>query len=263
LPTDFDRDTAAEPLGAGRHRVRFDPRWRVVRGPNGGYVAAVLVNAIKAEVDPARQLRSLSVHYLAAPEEADAEVHVRVERAGRSLTSVSARCEQNGRTVALALAALATPYPSGLDFQEATMPEVAPPETIEAPPWEGATEAPPFSSNFVMRPALGAPVFSGGERAHTGGWLRLRDERPIDEALLVAFSDSWWPAVYSLSDQPLLVPTIDLTVHLRAELPRPQEDVLVEVHTDTARHGFLEEDTRIFARDGTLLSHSRQLALAL
>jgi acyl-CoA thioesterase len=234
-----------------------------VRGPNGGYVAAVLVSAIKAEVDPARQLRSLTVHYLAAPEEAEAEVHVRVERSGRSLTSVSARCEQNGRTVALALAALATSYPSDIAFEDATMPDVAPPEAIDVPPWQQASGAPPFSANFQMRPALGAPVFSGGDHAHTGGWLRLRDERPLDEPLLVAFSDTWWPAVYSVVERPLLAPTIDLTVHLRAELPRPQEDVLVEVRTDTARHGFIEEDTRIFARDGTLLSHSRQLALAL
>jgi hypothetical protein len=55
--TDFDRDTVAEPLGDGRYRVRFDPRWHVARGPNGGYVAAGLVRAIRAEVGEGRPLR--------------------------------------------------------------------------------------------------------------------------------------------------------------------------------------------------------------
>ena len=94
----FDEQIAARPLGDGRYRVRFDPAWRVVRGPNGGYVAAVLAEAIRAEVDdPARQLRSLTVHYPRAPAEDEAEVAVRVERTGRGLSTVSARCEQDGR----------------------------------------------------------------------------------------------------------------------------------------------------------------------
>ena len=49
--TAFDRDTAVEALGEGRFAGRFSPAWRVVRGPNGGYAAAVLVQAILAAVD--------------------------------------------------------------------------------------------------------------------------------------------------------------------------------------------------------------------
>lgn len=261
--TRVDRDTAAEPLGAGRFRVRFDPAWWVVRGPNGGYVAAVLVRALRAAVGEGRALRSLTVHYLAAPQAGEAEVTVRVERAGRSLTSVSVRLEQDGRTQALALAALATAYPGALEYAHAAMPDVRAPEAIAEPQGSPGFEPPPFIRQFEMRPALGEPAFSGGERAHAGGWLRFRERRPLDEAAVVMLCDAWWPAPYSLVDRPLLAPTIDLTVHVRAPLPRADDHVLVEVRSDVARDGFFEEDARVFARDGTLLAHARQLALLL
>ncbi len=260
--TAFDDDTAAEPLGAGRYRVRFDNRWWVGRGPNGGYVAATLVRAIRAEVGAERALRSLTVHYVRAPVEGEAEVEVRVERAGRSLTTVSVRGEQDGATFALAVAALASDYSSRVELAHAEMPDVRPPEEVPVPSAEGF-DPPPFSRNFELRPALGPVPFSGRPPALTGGWIRLREERPLDDALLAALCDSWWPAAFAVVREPFWAPTVDLTVHLRAPLPRPHDDVLVEARTGTARDGFLEEDVRIFARDGTLLAQSRQLALAL
>ncbi len=262
----FDRDTAVQALGDGRFAARFSPAWRVVRGPNGGYVAAVLAQAIAATVDdPERPLRSLTVHYPRVPVEGDAEINVTVERAGRGMTTVSVRCVQEGKPVALALAALGGAYPSALEYADAPMPQVPPPGQLAA-----AAPALPegipdivFRHNFELTPALGQPMFSGRGPARTGGWIRLREERPLDEPLLVALTDAWLPAPYVLADRLLAAPTIDLTVHLRAPLPRAHDDVLIEVSSDTAVDGYFEEDTRLFARDGTLLAHSRQLALAL
>ncbi|MGZ4784895.1 MAG: acyl-CoA thioesterase domain-containing protein, partial [Acidimicrobiales bacterium] len=68
MPSRFATDTAATPLGAGRYTARVDPGWWIERGPNGGYVAALILRAVTAEVaDPDRQLRSFTVHYLAPP----------------------------------------------------------------------------------------------------------------------------------------------------------------------------------------------------
>ena len=38
----FDHDTAITPIGEGRYEVRIDRGWWIIRGPNGGYVAAIL-----------------------------------------------------------------------------------------------------------------------------------------------------------------------------------------------------------------------------
>jgi acyl-CoA thioesterase len=259
--TRFDRDTAVEPLGDGRFRARIDSAWWVLRGPNGGYIAAIVTRAIRAALDDGgeRALRSLTVHFLAAPHEGDVELAVRIERAGRSMTAVTVRCEQDGRPVALAIAALATEYPGATAYAGA-MPEVADPDDIAAPALDFV---PPFARNFDLRPALGPPPFSSGTEPRTGGWLRLGEPRPLDEALVVAMCDGWWPAPFGVVDRPLAAPTIDLTVHVRAPLPREHDFVLLDARSETARDGFFEEDVRIFARDGTLLAQSRQLALLL
>jgi acyl-CoA thioesterase len=260
----FDRDTAVEALGDGRFAARFSPAWRVVRGPNGGYAAAVLVQAMLAAVaDPARQLRSLTVHYLRPPLEGEVEIVVTIERTGRGMSTVSARAVQEGKTVLLGLAALGGAYPGGIEYADARAPEVPPPSEIAVPDAPLGFPDMPFRDHFELRPALGPRVFSGEGPAITGGWIRLRDERPLDAPLLVALTDAWWPAPYGPAERILIAPTIDLTVHLRAPLPRPHDDVLIEVRSDTAAEGYFEEDTRLFARDGTLLAHSRQLALAL
>jgi acyl-CoA thioesterase len=57
------------------------------------------------------------------------------------------------------------------------------------------------------------------------------------------------------------VPTIDLTIHFRADLPLPGDFALVTFETRLSAGGFVEEDGWIWARDGQLIAHSRQLAL--
>ena len=54
----FDADTALKDLGgdasgARRFEASMSRRWWIVRGPNGGYVAAVLLRAMTAAVDDA------------------------------------------------------------------------------------------------------------------------------------------------------------------------------------------------------------------
>ena len=55
----------------------------------------------------------------------------------------------------------------------------------------------------------------------------------------------------------MVVPTVDLTIHFRAELPHPglaaDAFVLAVFRTTVAADGFLEEDGEIWAPDGTLL----------
>jgi acyl-CoA thioesterase len=268
VPTRFDRDTEARPLGDGAYEVRIDPGWWVVRGPNGGYIAALLVRALEQAVgDPARVLRSFTVHYLRPPAAGTASIDVRIERAGRSVTTASARLLQGGRLQALALAAFAVPRASP-ELHHALPPEVAPPEAC--PPRGGSPI--PIHERYEQRFAIGPLPFTGPRtrEARTGGWLRLAEPRPLDAALLVAYADAWPPSLFACSELAGPaggIPTVDLTVHVRTPLPapgvRPDDPVLVSFHTREVSQGVLEEDGEIWSRDGRLLAHSRQLALLL
>jgi acyl-CoA thioesterase len=268
MPTRFDRDTGVRPLGGGAYAARVDRAWWVVRGPNGGYIAALLVRALEHAVgDPLRALRSLTVHYLRPPAEGEARIETVIERAGRTVTTASARLLQDGKLQALALAAFARAGESA-ELHQALPPEVAPPEACPSRADSGI----PIHQQFEQRFAIGPLPMSGPRtrEARTGGWLRLVEPRPLDAALLVAYADAWPPSIFTTDQIPLArggAPTVDLTVHIRTPLPapgvRPEDAVLVSFRTREVSQGLLEEDGEIWSRDGRLLAHSRQLALLL
>ena len=68
--TRFATDTAVVRDQAGRYHATIDPGWWIERGPNGGYLAAIVLRAVLAEVDdPERRLRTCTLHYLRPPVE--------------------------------------------------------------------------------------------------------------------------------------------------------------------------------------------------
>ncbi len=262
--TRFDTDTGVTPAGPGRYRARIDDGWWITAGPNGGYVAAIVVRALEHAVgDPSRSLRSLTVHYLARPEAGPAEIEVTVERAGRSLSSLSARLYQGQRLLATALAAMSTPRP-GPEFGDAPMPQVPPPEELPGRPFGDdvpPTAVPAMAARYEQRWALGPPPFSGGDEALAGGWIRLAERRPVDAAVLVAFTDAWMPAMFGRVRGRWGFTTVDLTVHVRSLPPAGWDGwCFARYRSVMSAEGFCEEDAEIWSADGQLLAQSRQLA---
>ncbi len=257
----FAADTAVDPLGDGRYAATIRPAWRVER-PNGGYVGALVLRAVTTELaEPARRPRSMTIHYLRPPEDGPVEIEVAVERAGRRMTSLSARLRQDDRPLALALIAAGTEQSAGFTHDDAPMPAVPEPEDCERMP------TPPFPvplrDNFETRHAIGTLPFSpdgpGGE-AVIGGWLRLREPVPMDAEYLVQVADAWIPAAFGVTTERVGLPTVDLTVHLRHAPVGEDPWVLVRFRTRLAVEGYLEEDGEIWDRSGRLLAQSRQLA---
>ncbi|HUC08103.1 MAG TPA: acyl-CoA thioesterase domain-containing protein, partial [Solirubrobacterales bacterium] len=103
----FDLDTDVKDLGGGRFGAEMSERWWVERGPNGGYVAAVILRAIQRAAAVERAPRSLTVQFPRAPIAGPVEIAVKVEREGGTVTFLSARLEQGGELQATALAVLA------------------------------------------------------------------------------------------------------------------------------------------------------------
>jgi acyl-CoA thioesterase len=261
----FDADTAVRPLGGGRFAAEMSERWWVVKGPNGGYVAAVVLRALEAAVGEERPPRSLTVQFPRAPAAGPVEIETELVREGRSATFAAARLTQGGEVQATALAVFSTDH-SGLDYADAEMPAVEPPGELYEPDPSEIRGMPPMMENYSFRQALGDSPFSGG-RPLTGGWIRTRDPRPLDAPLAAALLDAWIPASFVPASGPILAPTLDYTVHFRAPLPppgaTPEEPYLVSIGSRLSRGGFFEEDGELWSADGVLLAQSRQLALAL
>ncbi|MSX02102.1 MAG: hypothetical protein F2813_02965, partial [Actinobacteria bacterium] len=120
MSTAFERATAVDSLGDGAYSALCDVDWSAPRGPNGGYLAAIMVRAMSAELaDPAREARSLTLHYLSPPVAGPMQIAVKVERSGRTLTTLGARLEQDGKCCLIALGAFAGPFSDKRPFAAA------------------------------------------------------------------------------------------------------------------------------------------------
>jgi acyl-CoA thioesterase len=168
--------------------------------------------------------------------------------------------------VALAVGAFSRPRP-GPEFCDLRMPDVPPPEAVE--PHDPPPEAPPIARRWDIRWAIGEPPWDGPRRdeAVGGGWIRMADPTVVDAPVVAAITDAWVPPVFARIEEPIFVPTVDLTVHFRAALPvpgaEPSDFVLARFRTLAAAEGFLEEDGEVWSQDGRLLAQSRQLATVM
>jgi acyl-CoA thioesterase len=274
----FDRDTAVrrverredrERAGRAEFAAEVSPDWRAGRGPHGGYLAAILLRALVETVaDPLRAPRSLTIHYARAPQPAPVRIHTVLERQGRSLSTLSARIEQDGSLVALALAAFSIAW-SAPKIAELPMPDVEPQDSERASGRLLFEGAPPFTRHLVLQPRIGAVPFTGSDRPmEVGGWLGLAEERPIDALSLAFFSDALFSPPFIRLSEPATTPTIDLTIHFRTPMPRtgspdPRELCFARFRSGLIHEGFFEEDGVIWAADGSVLAQSRQLGIVM
>jgi acyl-CoA thioesterase len=278
----FDRDTAVRELSRSADgpvvRAVFaadvSPDWRAGRGPHGGYLAAMLLRALVETVaDAARSPRSLTIHYARAPRPGPVMIAATIERSGRSLSTLSARMEQDGKLITLALAAFSVPW-SAPEIAELPLPDVAPQNAqrkSEIPLFGGA---PAFTSHLVIQPRIGAVPFSGSDAPmEIGSWLGLAEPRPIDALALAFFSDALFSPPFIRLTEPSTTPTVDLTIHFRQPLPTATETAsspdggrelcFARFRSGLVQDGFFEEDGVIWAADGSVLAQSRQLGIVM
>ncbi len=263
MPTDFEKDTAAEPLGEGRYAINLSDRWWVGRGPNGGYVAALVLRAMTAEaglLDAAPlPARSLNVHFLRPPTTGPAEIEVTVEHAGHVTAFLSARLIQDGEVKAKAMSVFSGER-EGPAFDRSVMPEAPAPEDLE----EMDTEQAPVAvfGRYRAKFIRGVPG-EAGEKADTMGWIRLRDEQPVDPVLAAAVLDVWYPAPFVVFKDLPFAPTLEYTVHFPRTIPEPgpPDWNLIRLTAEEGVEGHFSEDAELWSRDGKLLAKARQMAL--
>ena len=265
MATRFERDTSLTPHGDGVFEGRVDGGWRIVRGANGGHIAAIVLRAmILAEGESERVPRTLTVHFTRAPADAGIRVAVARERTGRTMSTLTARMTQKDKVIAVAISSFSTAR-RGPEFAEISMPEVPPPDDLQ-----GVADRQdfPFGHHFDFRPAIGPVPGERSEEAKHGVWVRLREPQPADYPVVTQLCDAWAPAVFARLGEGgggAGVPTVEMTFHYREMLPpegASDDDWYLGVfRTSLARGGFIEEDGWLWSRRGTLVAQSRQLAI--
>ena len=189
---------------------------------------------------------------------------------------------RRGKTLSMAAARLSQPDEAGGDVERlrvlatygdlddltddvrtsATPPRLPGPDDCvradQAPP--ASLERSPIIRSLDLRldPAtIGWAVGQPSGEGRISGWLRMPDGRQPDPLLLMLAVDSLPPATFDLGVFGW-VPTIELTVHIRA---RPVPGWLRVSHaTRNFAGGFVEEDAEVWDENDRLVAQSRQLA---
>jgi acyl-CoA thioesterase len=258
LPTyEFDQDTAVHEVGPGLYDGTITARWNIGPAPNGGYVLAVGMAALHAALSHPDPL-TVTAHYLRPSAPGPVRIAVETIKVGRRFSTATARLTQAGKETARILATYGDLSSGGGPTHIAGAPPPLPPrDTLtpvrrdNVPDFAGRFDMLSTNLSFVPGQAVGP--------AEVSGWLRFADRRPPDVHALGLIADAFPPAAFHVL-APGWVPTLELTVHIRA---RPASEWLRCVfRTRFIFGGLLEEDGEIWDEAGTLVALSRQLAAA-
>jgi acyl-CoA thioesterase len=205
---------------------------------------------------------AVSAQFSSRTDVGPARVEVERVREGRSVGSLRARLAQEGRPrVDVLLSAGTLPGPGTAPYRvDARPPDLPSPEDC---PRNVMPEGLPRNGILEQLDVRIDPATAGFLRGEPGGgaevraWVRSADGREPDPLLLLTVADALPPVTFELG-LPGWVPTVELTVHLRAV---PVEGWLRCVQRATVLHGgWLDEECQVWDAAGRLVAQARQLA---
>jgi len=259
--TEFDTLTRLESIGDEAMAGNIPPRWDIGGNVNGGALLAVATEGLRriaGRPDPI----SVTAHYLAPGREGPVEVRGEVVKAGRQFATATGALRQGERDVLRVLGTFGDLSQMAGGYRHVSgQPPLLPP-IEECVARDVAAPEVPFQEKLrlVLDPAC-AGFFHGAKSgtAEMQGWISFADDRPLDTLALVLIADALPPAVFHLDGVVGWVPTLELTVHVRA-VPAPGP-LRVRISSRFVHDGMFEEDGEYWDESGELVAQSRQLAL--
>jgi acyl-CoA thioesterase len=268
---DLSIDSAVEG-GAGSYTAHLHSDWNIW-GPNGGYVAAVLLRAAGAHAGLARPV-SVAVQFLGVADNGPVQLTATTLRRTRRAEAVSVAMAQEDRPVAAAMAWFVHDGLPGLDHDVTAMPAVPGPAELRSFDEHMAeSERPPppfpFWGNIEHWPTDWRPDWPppGPLPPVADTWFRFRpratfDDPLADAARLVVVLDTMgYPAATRAhawswamdAPPPWVAPSLDL--HVRFHRFAPDSALLLtRVEAPLATAGILSSEGRVWAEDGRLLA---------
>ncbi len=261
----YEFDEQVRVSGAdGEYAAELSPGWVVGGGVNGGYLLAVVGNALRASLPGKPDPLTVSAYYLSASVPGPATVSVDVRRDGGSVATAAADLRQGDEARLTALATYGDLGRLGDDVRTtAEEPVMPPPEECvsHALAPEVVRRAAPMLQRFDMRfhpEQVGWAVGQPSGNGVLSAWFRLADGREPDPISLLMVVDALPPVTFDLG-MPGWAPTLELTAHVRAD-PAPGW-LKVRHATRNMAGGMFEEDCEVWDSAGRLVAQSRQLAL--
>ncbi|WP_407290993.1 acyl-CoA thioesterase [Stutzerimonas zhaodongensis] len=237
--------------------------WGQGRAGFGGLAAALVYEAMQAQVVDDRPVRSLAITFV-GPLAVDMPVSFEAEvlREGKAVSQVLGRAIQNGQVVTLVQGSFGASRVSAVRVGAEPAPELPPVESCQELPYiSGAT--PEFTRHLAMRWGIGGLPFSGNTSRQMGGWVRLRDDEvreSVTVSHLLALVDAWPPAV--LPHLKSFAPGSSLTWTIEFVQPLPTLDTRewcrYRAVIEHAQDGYGHCSAALWTGNGELIAMSRQ-----
>lgn len=256
----LDAACALRPVEDGRFVVDLSPHWWLSSTAYGGYLAALALTAMTAELhSEAQHPLSLSIQYGGRAELGSAEIVVFRDTTGASNSNLSARVLQDGRCVASAMACFGRTRLGPAVFAD-TMPGV--PSADQCVPKDVRAEVRkkyPLAGRFDRRPVPSAAI--SDHRYAT--WIRLAEAASDLPTAAAALLDACIPAISAYTGQLTRMMTLSYFLYFTDTLNEvPESDFLLAVFRGSfADNGYAEDDGELWSPDGRLLARSKQVVL--
>jgi len=253
----FEQDTAIISTAEPHHyTAQLSERWTIGSICNGGYLMAIGAKAMAMSTSQPHPL-SITAYYLDKSEPGPISIVVDPIQERRSSSTVAAKIIQNGTERVRFLAS----YTNFDKTTGDTYIENAPPSL---PPLDQCLQLHKPRVEINNRIALYLPpnyienLGKTNNQSEITGWVKLKEGGTLDLYSLILFSDALPPPIFNRIGPVGWVPTIELTVHLRA-IPKPGI-LKCRFKTRYLTNGIVEEDGDIWDSEDNLVAISRQMA---
>jgi hypothetical protein len=254
----FDRDILLDETGDSCFIGVVSDNWSVNGNPNGGYLMAMIANAMFRKSDK-KETPTVTANYLSKCVPGEVEIDISEIARSRQFTRFEARLLQKGAEKVRALGTFASENNEcTIERYETRAPELAPiGECVQMPPMPQYTL---FQNLDLRLDPICASWMTGKltDISLNKGYFSFRDGRPIDLFSLFLIIDAMPPAAVASQGMTAWVPTIELSVNVRHV---PQTDRLkCSLRTRFITCGLLEADGEVWDEEGNLAAISRQIA---
>ena len=236
------------------------PGWDIGGNANGGYLMAIAGRAMAQAVG--RPPVTLTAHYLRPAPAGPCTIEVTTVRAGHRFATATARLSMDSGEIIRLLGTFGEQAPGGPSLTEETPPDLPDYDDCEVPPAPTEGPGPEIFRRLAVRIRPGDEGFRTGQptgRAEIRGWFAFADGEPIDAVGLLLVADAFPPPVFNTELPVAWVPTVELTVHVRAV---PSAGPLrCAFRSRFIQDGLLDEEGEIWDSSGQLVAQSRQISL--
>ncbi|MFO7839914.1 MAG: thioesterase family protein [Desulfosalsimonadaceae bacterium] len=254
----FDSDIAVSQKARDRFFASISGNWSINNTPNGGYLLAVLANAMISRSDK-KATPLLTANYLSRTTAGEAEIAAEEISRSRQFSRLQARLMQAGEEKIRAFGTFAIePDQCFIRRYEQRPPEISPAEDCVRIP------AMPRYSLYESMDVRLDPECAGwmegrlSEKSEHKGWLRFPGNRRLDVFAVILAADAFPPAVLASQGMTAWVPTLEFSISIRGQTEA--QWLKCRFRTRFINCGLLEEDGEIWDDTGELLAVSRQIA---